>query len=250
MTRFGYLFALVLTSLVLLPAAARAQQSSCADCHFANSASPALGHVGDWDRSAHSVNNVGCETCHGGNAGTFDSFAAHRGILNSANPASPVNFRNLPATCGKCHVGPFVAFQKSHHFEMLSTGDTHVPTCTTCHETAGSRLLSPKALEGQCQQCHGPKGVAPRPERAAAARTLLEAVNESRDLLNSVKPFINRISDKPRQAQLQAQYQQAQVPLIEAGQSVHEFMFDTLKERLSTARQRIEALLTQLANPR
>jgi hypothetical protein len=33
------------------------------------------------------------------------------------------------------------------------------------------------------------------------------------------------------------------VPLIEAGQSMHEFVFDNLKERLTTARKRIEALL-------
>jgi hypothetical protein len=30
---------------------------------------------------------------------------------------------------------------------------------------------------------------------------------------------------------------------------VPEFVFDTLKERLATARQRIEALLIELANP-
>ena len=39
------------------------------------------------------------------------------------------------------------------------------------------------------------------------------------------------------------------MPLIEAGRSVHEFVFDNLKERLTTARQRIEALLVMLANP-
>jgi hypothetical protein len=57
------------------------------------------------------------------------------------------------------------------------------------------------------------------------------------------------MKDKTRQAQLREAYQQAEVPLIEAGRSVHEFVFDNLKERLATGRQRIEALLAALANP-
>ena len=97
-----------LAFLLLSAAPATAQQSRCADCHFANPTAPAGIHLSDWDRSAHSRNNVGCEKCHGGDATTFESFLAHRGVLNSANPASPVNRRNLPATCGACggtHMG-------------------------------------------------------------------------------------------------------------------------------------------------
>jgi hypothetical protein len=69
---------------------------------------------------------VGCEKCHGGDATTFEPFLAHQGILNSMNPASPINRRNLSATCGTCHAGPFVAFQKSQHFALLNKGDTGV----------------------------------------------------------------------------------------------------------------------------
>jgi hypothetical protein len=39
------------------------------------------------------------------------------------------------------------------------------------------------------------------------------------------------------------------VPLIQAGQAAHRFVFDSLKERLSVARERSTALLQQLANP-
>lgn len=250
MTRFGSTFGFLLGSLLLLASPAASQQSRCADCHFANPTAPAPEHLVDWDFSAHSQNNVGCEKCHGGDASTFEKSLAHRGILNSANPKSPVNRRNLPATCGTCHAGPFVAFQDSRHFELLNKGDKRGPVCITCHGAAGSRRPSPKALEGQCRQCHGPSGVAPRAERAEAARTLYEAVNESRDLLNATKPLISRISDKTRRAQLDEAYQQAEVPLIQAVQSGHAFVYDNLKERLSTARQRIEALLAQLANPK
>ena len=247
MKRTSLVGLLVLAAVMLLPGAALAQRSNCADCHFASPTAPAQDHLAEWERSAHGRNNVGCEKCHGGNPSTFEPFLAHRGILLSSNRASPVHRRNLPATCGTCHTGPFVAFQKSHHFELLSAGDNRVPTCTTCHSAVGALRPSPKVLEARCQQCHGPKGPAPRVERAAAARTLLEGVVESRELLSAAKPFIDRIRDKNRQGELREAYRQAEVPLVEAARSVHEFVFDNLKERLSTARQRIEALFAELA---
>jgi hypothetical protein len=161
-----------------------------------------------------------------------------------------VNRRNLATTCGTCHVGPFVAFQKSQHFALLEKGDARVPVCSTCHGDAGFRRPSARALETQCAQCHGPNRIAPRPERAEAARTLYDALHESRDLMKTVRSLVNRVSDKPRRAQLDYAYQQAEVPLIQAVQAGHQFVYDELKERLSVARQRIEALLGQLANPK
>ena len=246
------LLCLVLIGLVILviPSSALAQSTSCVDCHYADPSTPARDHLADWERSAHARANVGCESCHGGNASSYEASLAHRGLRPSSDRRSPVHRTNLPATCGRCHAGPFVSFQKSHHFVMLQRGDRRVPTCTTCHDAVGSQLPSPKALEAECQRCHGPKGTAPRVERAAAARTLVEAVADSRELLKAARPFLDRMPDIPRRAHLRAAYEQAEVPLIEAGRSVHEFVFDNLKERLATARQRIDALMGELVNPR
>ncbi len=250
MTRFGITLGAVLLCLLGFARPASAQQSRCADCHFSRPDAPALDHLSDWDRSAHGRNNVGCEKCHGGDASTFEPFLAHRNVLNSANPSSPVNRRNIVATCGTCHAGPFVAFQKSQHFELEKKGDTRVPVCTTCHGEAGYRRPSAKALETQCAQCHGKGKIAPRVERAEAARTLYEALHETRDLMKSVRSLVGRVGDKTRRAQLDAAYQQANVPLVQAVQAGHQFVYDELKERLSVARQRMEALLAQLANPK
>jgi hypothetical protein len=225
-------------------------QSRCADCHFSQPEAPAPDHLADWDLSAHRRNNVGCEACHGGDATTFESFLAHRDILHSTNPASPVHRQNLPRTCGTCHAGPFVAFQDSQHFALLEKGNNRVPVCSTCHGSVGLNRPSARSLERECASCHGPDGVAPRPERAEAARTLYDALHDSRDLLRAARPLINRIDDKARRAQLDEAYQQAEVPLIQAVQSGHQFVYDALKERLSVARQRIEALFGQIANPR
>jgi non-homologous end joining protein Ku len=78
---------------------------------------------------------------------------------------------------------------------------------------------------------------------------LLEEVRASRELLEAAEPFIDRMKSKARQEQMREAYQQAEVPLVEAGQSIHEFIFDNLKDRLTTARQRIEKLLAALVNP-
>ena len=181
---------------MLMAGPARAQQSGCADCHFLQPEAPAPEHLADWDHSAHSRNNVGCEKCHGGDATTFESLPAHRTILHSSNPASPVNRQNLPRTCGTCHAGPFVAFQNSQHFALLEKGDTKVPVCITCHGAAGFIRPSARALEAQCAQCHGPRGIAPRVERVEAARTFYDALHESRDLLKAAKPLIDRVNDE------------------------------------------------------
>ena len=143
-----------------------------------------------------------------------------------------------------------MAFQSSRHFALLQKGDNRVPVCTTCHGAAGSLRPSAKALESQCRECHGPKGIAPRAERAEAARTLYDALHETRDLMKYARSMVNRVSDKTRRTQLDEAYQQVDVPLTQAVQAGHEFQYDNLKARLLVARQRLEALLGQVAKPK
>ena len=183
MQRFG-LVLVIATGWLCAPAPVSAQQGSrCADCHYAQITVPAQDHLYDWDRSPHARHGVGCEKCHGGNAASFEKSLAHRGILSPGNRKSPVNPANLPATCGGCHTGPYVAFQESRHFELLKGGETHGPTCSTCHDAVAGRLLSPAALEKQCARCHGPKEIAPRAERAKNARAMYEGLNTVREQL-------------------------------------------------------------------
>jgi hypothetical protein len=242
------LFTVALCSGVV--ATVSAQESSCADCHFANpQADPAPDHLFDWEMSAHGRNNVGCEKCHGGDATTFESFMAHRGVLSSRNAASPTYRTNLPRTCGACHIGPFVEFQKSRHYALLEENDPNAPTCSTCHGPVAARLLSPRGLEQQCAGCHGPDD--PMAERAfpTQGRFLLEDVTAIRTLLEPVPRLLRRVKDEARRRELEQDYEQAQVPLTEAVQAAHAFVFDRLEDRLSTARQRAETLLNELANP-
>lgn len=235
--------------VLLLAGPAFAQSDSrCADCHFARPDAPAQDHLREWDRSPHGRNNVGCQKCHGGNETSLEPFLAHRGMLAPANPESPVNRQKLPTTCGSCHVGPFVAFQDSRHYQLLQTGDRRGPTCSTCHGEVDGRLLSPKALEGRCNECHGDKEVAPRAERARQVRQLYEGLTVVREQIKLAESFVKRISDKTRRQELQDELDQARVPMQRAVNAGHKFVYDDLQSALAVAQTRAEALLSKLAN--
>jgi hypothetical protein len=234
--------------LLAAPSSAQQEQSRCADCHYANPAAPARSHLEDWDRSPHGRNSVGCEKCHGGNPKEFEPALAHRGIISPATATSPVNRRNLPRTCGACHVGPFVNFQDSRHYQLLQSGNDKGPTCSTCHGEVDGRLLTPKALAAQCNECHGPKEIAPRAERARLVREQYEALSVVREQMKLAQALIKRVDDKKRRADLTAAFDQAQVPLTRAINAGHKFVYDDLKEYLGIAQTRAQALLTTLAN--
>ncbi len=244
------LMALLAPAFLTHPADAQLESSRCADCHFANpDDAPAPDHLFAWDLSAHRRNDVGCDGCHGGDSTTFESFLAHRDVLNHRNPASPVHRANLPRTCGRCHAGPYVEFQRSRHFELLNEGDLRVPTCMTCHGSVAADLLSPRGLEKECSRCHGPDGIDPRPLKAAEARLLLEGISDVRESLKAARRLIDRVSDDERKEELEYAYGQAEVPLIQARRAGHRFVFDELQSRLSVARQRTADLLQGLVNP-
>jgi Cytochrome c7 and related cytochrome c len=246
MRRSSWLFLLVVSAGQPL----WAQGNRCADCHIANpQADPVPEHTYDWETSAHGRNLVGCETCHEGDATTFESFLAHRGILTSRNPASPTHPNNLPRTCGKCHIGPFVEFQKSRHYQLLREGRGEGPTCSACHGSVAARLLSPRSLEKRCDTCHGPEGIRPNSDFGPDGRILLQEVDAVRELLEGAPKLIDRVKDPARKRALEDAYEQAQVPLREAVHSGHSFVFEQVRERLQAAKERSEALLTELANP-
>ncbi len=239
----------VVIALVSSVSESFAQQSRCADCHFANLSPRFATHLSDWEQSAHGRTGVACERCHDGDPTTFEPLVAHRGILNWMNPASPVHRANLPRTCGACHAGPLAAFQKSRHFALLQGGNPVVPTCTTCHGYAGENRPSPKALESVCAMCHRAGQPDGHPEHPALGRKMLEGVREGRALLKEARGLIGRVKDQARRARLERAAQQIDVPLTQATQAGHAFVYDDLEAHLDTARQRLAALFEELANP-
>lgn len=243
---FAGLLAFCLASTV---AAEARSESRCADCHFANAGSAARWHLSEWDNSAHGRNAIGCERCHGGDPTTFESFRAHQGMLGSQNPASPIHRANLPRTCGSCHPGPFEAFQRSRHFALLREGNPSTPTCVTCHGTVGAYLMSPKALSSECNGCHGPGKVAPRADFPAEGKMRLAAVREVRQQLDAAGKLVRQVKDKALRARLELEVEDAGIPIHEAVQAAHAFVFDVMEQRLDVARKRVDLLMGRLANP-
>ena len=86
-----------------------------------------------------------------------DCHTAHR-ILPMADSASSVNPRNVPATCGRCHLGIEELFNASVHVTRIGKTDKRLPVCNDCHtahtirraDTEGFRLT----IMGQCGKCH------------------------------------------------------------------------------------------------
>jgi hypothetical protein len=238
--------AIAAIGLFAAPAEAQLSRSTCADCHYSRPEAPAQDHLWNWEHSPHRTNNVGCERCHGGNASTFEPLQAHASILHASNPKSPVNRRNLPTTCGGCHIGPFVAFQDSRHYQLLEAGNQDGPTCSTCHETVSGRLLSPKALESRCASCHGVNEIAPRAGRAQMARRVYERLAALRLDLKAAQAGIRRISDPARRTALLDAYGQAEVPMTRAVNAGHRFVYDELLDYTAAAEKRVDALLKMI----
>lgn len=133
--------------------------------------------------------------------------------------------------------------------ELLKEDDQRPPVCTTCHSEVAARLLSPHRLEARCKGYHSEDGVGGNPQFPAQARGLLESIREVRTLLDEAQPLIRRVADADRRQELEEQYQQAEVPVIEAVQFDHSFNFERVEERRETAHRRADALLEVLANP-
>jgi len=145
------LLLLPLLSLFLCAAAppSPAQESNeivCIQCH-----AKLPGKLGEpvalWRQSIHAENGIACDSCHGG------------------QPRDPVNAMNramgflgkpsegeVPAFCGRCHVGVMKDYLASAHGRALGRGG---PNCVTCH---GNHKVVKASLslinERDCSRCH------------------------------------------------------------------------------------------------
>lgn len=93
-----------------------------------------------------------CNDCHG----------AHK-VLPADSAESSVNRRNIPATCGACHVGVAEVYERSSHGQAYLSGRKNneghpAPVCVDCHTAHGIvRADQPQWLLGvvaECGSCH------------------------------------------------------------------------------------------------
>lgn len=163
MVRFTVRFALV---LLLLPSALWAEETVCIQCH--GSQPGRLGApVEAWRGSIHAQNSNSCHGCHGGDPTDFaNAMDPQRGFVGV--PAD----EDIPAFCGRCHVGVLEDYSQSAHGLALGAGG---PQCVTCHGNHAVKKASLDLInEKDCSRCHSY-------ERAAKMRSAL-AETEARIL--------------------------------------------------------------------
>ncbi len=144
----------------------------CASCH-ANAAymkrfnpQPYIFSMAEFRTSVHckkiaegDLKVATCTNCHG----------VH-GILPPRDPRSPVNHRNVPFTCAKCHNAEYMKGrtvptnqlalwrESVHGVALLVKGDMSAPACNNCHGNHGAVPPKTRDISVVCGNCHGREG--------------------------------------------------------------------------------------------
>jgi len=138
-----------------------ARPNSCVDCHsdarFLVQNKKLYDYYQGWKLSVHATNDVSCVDCHGGDPKARDKDKAHgAGSLGSAAKSSPINYRNIPATCARCHKKVAAKFRQSEHYKHLvaNKDGEQGPSCVTCHGSVNTTVLTVNTVRNTCSQCH------------------------------------------------------------------------------------------------
>src|SRR3989337_4363209 len=123
------------------------------ECHATTIDKFAKSNYEQWTNSKHALFNVTCDNCHRGNTSSDVKEIAHEGVLRSSETNSTVFYRNVPETCGKCHINELNQFKDSLHYQRL-TALKQAPTCDTCHGPHEFKVLNTSEFEGLCSNCH------------------------------------------------------------------------------------------------
>lgn len=100
-----------------------------------------------WQGSIHAANGITCNACHGGDPkDAVNAMKKERGFLGAPK------YNDVPAFCGRCHVGVLKDYLASGHGRALATGG---PNCVVCH---GNHQIVKASLElineKSCSRCH------------------------------------------------------------------------------------------------
>ena len=116
-----------------------AQESVCLTCHE--------DIAKDWRQSIHAANGISCSNCHGGDPKNLDNAMDPKmGFVGKPSEME------VPAFCGKCHVGVKENYTKSAHSINLVRGG---PSCVTCHTAHKQKRAAISLIsEDLCASCH------------------------------------------------------------------------------------------------
>ncbi len=195
---FVFLFTVVSGGLLAIPAWA---ENECVACHKALPADAARGYQ-HFVGSVHDRAQVGCNSCHGGDATATKAAAAHNGVLPAADPNSRVHFQRVPVTCGACHKAQYTGFVRSRHAKRLA-GSGKGPNCVTCHGSMATHVLATDQFEQACMACHnGRMGANPdKPWEAVAALTMMRQAATLTDWADEFVGIARKAGQKQKAAE-------------------------------------------------
>ncbi|MBF0280884.1 MAG: hypothetical protein HQM13_24035 [SAR324 cluster bacterium] len=159
------------------------ERDTCVECHsnsdFLVTNKKLYEYFKEWKVSAHGQKNISCVECHEGNSKRPDKEGAHGGISGNGKP---IDFKNIPVTCSKCHEDYYKSYMQSKHFEHLvkAKQQKQGPNCVTCHESMNVTVLKGSTIETMCSLCHN-KETNNHPDAPVKAKKILNnGVNISR----------------------------------------------------------------------
>ena len=126
------------------------ESNACIDCHSSDIMSKEFQNIVQaWKRSWHYQNNVSCQDCHGGDPKDATMSMSHqRGFVGAPK------YADIPAFCGKCHIGILRNYLESGHGKALQTTGKG-PNCVTCHDSHNIQKANIDIInEGKCTKCH------------------------------------------------------------------------------------------------
>ncbi len=208
-TYYTYSLKLVLVLLIafvfyIVPAGAvnlDAINNSCITCHEDVTAKKASDNYQRWSDSVHSSYFVTCDACHGGNPNVNSQAEAHSSLKNVTDPQSPIYFKNIPETCGKCHETELEHFKNTMHYQRLRA-DSSAPSCATCHKPHSFKVLKASELSPLCSVCHNEKDQATSANVPVDAKFALEMATELQNEIVAAEKSISEAKAKGRDVSL------------------------------------------------
>lgn len=147
-----------------LPHTASLARVNCSGCHAGPAAEYAKSRHVLAFRGKRVANPPTCADCHGAHA-----------IPPASDNASPVSFRNVASTCGRCHgtaipagqvrtgigMGPAKMYSQSVHNQAVEKGMEKAASCVSCHGSHGIKDRQDPAssiyaenVPATCGKCH------------------------------------------------------------------------------------------------
>lgn len=133
-------------ALVFCGSLAQAEEAVCLQCHEGlddRLSTP----VAEWRTSIHAKNGISCSDCHGGDPTDFGmAMSPERGFVGVPE------YGEVPAFCGRCHIGVKDDYLNSAHGKALNSGG---PQCVVCHGNHNVQQANLELINQQdCSRCH------------------------------------------------------------------------------------------------